>query len=74
MEYIDFNNESIRIIIYREDGRETEIVSKRDQDRLLIVIDTVGILLVYEVLANKDNKVAVLHSGYSDWLSFETRR
>jgi len=72
MEYTKFNNEASRIIIYREDNKQTEIISKGDQNKLLIVVDTTSVLMVYEVCTI--GREPVLHSGYADWLSFEIGR
>ena len=74
MEYTEFNNEASKIVICREDNKQTEIISKGDQNKLLIVVDFVGILLVYEICVKEAGREIVLHSGYTDWLSFEIGR
>ena len=72
MKYAEFNNEASRIVIHREDNKQTEIISKGDQNKLLIVVDTTSVLMVYEVCAI--GREPILHSGYTDWLSFEIGR
>ncbi len=74
MQYKEFDNEVSKIIIYREDNKQTEIISKGDQNKLLVVVDFVGILLIYEINIKEDGKEMILHSGYTDWMSFEVGR
>ena len=72
MQYDTLNNEATSVTIYRDDNLKTEIFTK-DDCVLLVVVDTSGVLLVYEIQDSR-RKQPLLHSGYRDWVTFETNR
>lgn len=67
------NNETTGVTIYRDDNLKTVITAKGDCVALLVMVDPSGVLLVYEIQASKGNQ-PLLHSGYMDWITFETNR